>query len=118
MGEHMRAVELHQQTLDDRIRISGPDHPLTLTSRNNLAFALDRAGEYARAVELHQQTLDDRIRVLGPEHPDTLTSRQNLEAALAASHTTRRRRGRWLRRRTIPTEPTRHLSHHAGLPRR
>jgi hypothetical protein len=40
------------------------------------------------------------IRVLGPDHPQPLNSCQPLEAALAASHTTRRR-GRWLRHRTI-----------------
>ncbi|WP_223190784.1 tetratricopeptide repeat protein [Streptomyces sp. TRM68416] len=54
-------------------------------------------GEYGRAAELHRQTLDDRTRVLGPDHPLTVTSRQALAAALAASRTKRRRRGRWLR---------------------
>jgi tetratricopeptide (TPR) repeat protein len=101
IGEYARAAELHQQTLDDRIRILGPDHPDTLNSRNNLALALYEMGAHARAAELHQQTLDDFIRVLGADHPDTLNSRQAMEAMLAASRTTHRRRGRWLRRRTI-----------------
>lgn len=76
-----------------------PGHPGILTSRGSLALD-GMGGEYARAAEPYQQTLDDRIRVLGPDHPRTLNSRQALQAALAASHTTRRR-GRCLRRRTI-----------------
>ncbi|MEU6805515.1 tetratricopeptide repeat protein [Streptomyces neyagawaensis] len=68
-------------------------------SRNNLAVALARTGEYGREVELHQQIFDDIIRVLGPHHPHTLASRRALAAALDASRTTHRRRGRWLRRR-------------------
>ena len=59
----------------------GPDHPDTLTSRNNLASAYQDAGDLARAIPLFEQTLTDRERVLGPDHPDTLTSRNNLEAA-------------------------------------
>ncbi|WP_368858555.1 tetratricopeptide repeat protein, partial [Streptomyces griseoflavus] len=40
-------ADLHRQTLTDRERILGPDHPDTLTSRNNLAraeAAVARAG--------------------------------------------------------------------------
>ena len=59
----------------------GPDHPSTLTSRNNLAVAYRAAGRAAEAVSLHEQTLADRERLLGPDHPDTLTSRNNLTNA-------------------------------------
>ena len=62
----------------------GPDHPDTLTSRNNLAAAYQAAGRAAEAIPLYEQTLADRERVLGPDHPDTLTSRNNLAAARAA----------------------------------
>ena len=33
------AIALHERNLADRTRILGPDHPDTLTSRNNLATA-------------------------------------------------------------------------------
>ena len=59
----------------------GPDHPDTLTSRNNLATAYQAAGRAAEAIPLHEQTLADRERVLGPDHPDTLASRNNLANA-------------------------------------
>ena len=62
-------------------RVLGPDHPDTLTSRNNLAAAYRAAGRLDEAITLHEQTLAARERVLGPDHPDTLTSRNNLAAA-------------------------------------
>ncbi|NLH71117.1 MAG: tetratricopeptide repeat protein, partial [Brooklawnia sp.] len=57
------------------------DHPDTLTSRNNLAYAYESAGDLARAISLYEETLNDCIRVLGEDHPDTLTSRNNLAYA-------------------------------------
>ncbi|THJ71594.1 tetratricopeptide repeat protein [Candidatus Frankia alpina] len=62
----------------------GPDHPDTLTSRNNLALAYQLAGRLDQAISLHEQTLTDMLRILGPDHPDTLTSRNNLAAARVA----------------------------------
>ncbi|OLO77310.1 tetratricopeptide repeat protein [Actinomyces oris] len=59
----------------------GPDHPSTLTSRNNLAYAYQAAGRLDEAIALFEQTLEDRTRILGPHHPDTLTSRNNLAGA-------------------------------------
>ena len=59
----------------------GPDHPDTLTSRNDLAGAYESAGRLTEAITLYEQVLPDRIRVLGEDHPDTLTSRNNLAYA-------------------------------------
>jgi tetratricopeptide (TPR) repeat protein len=59
-------------------RVLGPEHPDTLTARDNLVRAYSLRGDYLRAVELGERTLADRERVLGPEHPDTLTSRNRL----------------------------------------
>ena len=63
----------------------GPDHPDTLSSRNNLAAAYQAAGRAAEAIPLHERTLADCERVLGPDHPDTLTSRNNLAVAYQAA---------------------------------
>ncbi|GLW82662.1 Tetratricopeptide repeat-containing protein [Actinokineospora globicatena] len=60
-----------------------PDDPNTLSSRNNLANALDKMGRYNEAEVEHRIVLETRTRVLGPEHPGTLTSRNNLAQALA-----------------------------------
>ena len=72
-------------TLTDSVTLAGdtlgPDHPSTLTSRNNLAGAYQDAGRLDEAIALYEQTLEDRTRILGPHHPNTLTSRNNLAGA-------------------------------------
>jgi hypothetical protein len=45
-------IPLHEQTLADRERILGPDHPDALTSRNNLAETYGAAGRAAEAIPL------------------------------------------------------------------
>ncbi|MFI9237071.1 FxSxx-COOH system tetratricopeptide repeat protein [Streptomyces sp. NPDC053079] len=81
-GAFSAAHLLHQRVLDVEACTLGPEHPDTLTSRNNLANALFGRGEPAEAIRLLRQTLEDRARILGPEHPDTLTSRHDLACAL------------------------------------
>jgi tetratricopeptide (TPR) repeat protein len=76
--QHERAVELRRTNL-------GPDHPHTLTSRNNLAVAYQAAGRTADAITLHEGTLRLRESTLGLDHPDTLQSRNNLAAAYKAA---------------------------------
>ena len=63
----------------------GPDHPHTLASRNNLAYAYREAGRLDEAIPLFEQTLIDRTRTLGPAHPVTLTARNNLAGAYRAA---------------------------------
>ena len=75
------SIELYEQVLAERERVLGPDHPDTLTIRNNLAGAYKSAGRLGEAIELYEQVLADRVRVLGPDHPDTLTVRNNLAGA-------------------------------------
>ena len=76
-----RAIPLYEATLTDMERVLGPDHPDTLASRNNLAYAYQAAGDLGQAIPLYEATLTDRERVLGPDHPATLTSRNNLAYA-------------------------------------
>jgi tetratricopeptide (TPR) repeat protein len=76
-----QAVEYGERLVPDCERLLGPDHPDTLTSRNNLAAAYQAAGRTAEAIALYERTLDDCERLLGPDHPNTLTSRNNLAAA-------------------------------------
>jgi Tetratricopeptide repeat len=81
-----RAIDIGQRTLTDRERVLGGEHPDTLTSRNNLAYAYASAGRLAEAIALLERTLTDRERVLGGEHPDTLTTRNNLAYARRRLH--------------------------------
>ena len=68
----------YQALLADFLRVLGPDHPDTLTTRGNLAGFRGGAGDPAGAVAEYQALLADFLRVLGPDHPDTLTARDNL----------------------------------------
>ncbi|MEU6786673.1 tetratricopeptide repeat protein, partial [Nonomuraea angiospora] len=81
LADLTRAIPLLQQTLTDCERVWGVDHPNTLVSRNNLAYAYQSAGNLGWAIPLYEQTLADRERVLGVDHPSTLTSRNNLAGA-------------------------------------
>jgi len=85
LADLRRAILLLESTLTDAERILGPDHPDTLTSRNNLAGAYESAGDLNRAIPLHERTLADHERILGPDHPNTLTSRNNLAGAYQAA---------------------------------
>ncbi|MEV4025377.1 tetratricopeptide repeat protein, partial [Actinosynnema sp. NPDC050801] len=80
-GDVSTAIAHHSRATDSLHRLHGPDHPDTLTSRNNLAAAYDSAGDLSRAIPLFEATLTDSERVLGPDHPETLLSRNNLAAA-------------------------------------
>jgi hypothetical protein len=51
---------------------------MPVTTRNNLANWLGKAGQVQEATGQYQRLLADRTRVLGPDHPDTLLTRNNL----------------------------------------
>jgi tetratricopeptide (TPR) repeat protein len=58
----------------------GPDHPGTLTTRNNIAAWTGDCGDAREALRLFSELLPYRERVLGPDHPGTLTTRNNIAA--------------------------------------
>ena len=41
-GKYVEAEQMHWQTLELRRKVSGPEHPHTLTSMSELASALSR----------------------------------------------------------------------------
>ena len=51
-GQPARAAGYFQRALADYVRVLGEDHPRTLTSRNNLAYAYQAAGDLGRAIPL------------------------------------------------------------------
>jgi tetratricopeptide (TPR) repeat protein len=79
-----RAIELGRQTVADSERVLGPDHPDTLVTRSNLAYAYRAAGRPGDAIPLFERTLADFERVLGADHRDTLTAGGNLAGAYEA----------------------------------
>ncbi|EPJ42212.1 hypothetical protein STAFG_0729 [Streptomyces afghaniensis 772] len=65
----------------------GPDHPNTLSTRNNIAYWRGEAGDAAGAAAAYEEILADQERVLGPGHPVTLTTRTNLTRQRGAAGT-------------------------------
>ena len=79
-GTRGRRCACHRELLPDRQRVLGPDHPDTLTTRNNIAAWTGEGGDPREALRLYRELLPDQQRVLGPDHPDTLTTRNNIAA--------------------------------------
>jgi len=65
-------------------RMLGDEHPDTLRSMHNLAFALVFQGDLPSARRLQEAVLNARRRLLGEEHSDTLASMVNLAMTLDA----------------------------------
>ncbi|MBX3385230.1 MAG: serine/threonine protein kinase [Phycisphaeraceae bacterium] len=85
------AVADLRAALDRQTRLRGPDDPLTLSARNQLAGALKHAGDLDNAEREYRTVLADRARVLGPAHLDTLIASHNL-ALIAHERAMRARR--------------------------
>ena len=77
-GAVAEAALLWQQILAILEREAGPEHPLTATSLNNLAFLYFSLGRYRDAEPLYKRSLAIREKALGTEHPDTASSLNNL----------------------------------------
>jgi tetratricopeptide (TPR) repeat protein len=61
----------------------GKEHPLTLTSINNLATVLRSQGKYKKAEDIHRQALRLREMVLSKEYSNILTSINDLAIMLS-----------------------------------
>ena len=59
----------------------GKEHPDTLTSVDNLAWALQNQGKHEAAEAMARRALEWREKTIGREHPDTLTSVHSLAVA-------------------------------------
>ncbi|WP_055618787.1 tetratricopeptide repeat protein [Streptomyces phaeochromogenes] len=92
MGDVRGAVDELAALLIDRIRVLGPDHPSTLSTRYNLARYRGVVGDVQGAVDEFAALLVDQVRVLGPDHLYTLSTRHHL-ARWRGRGGGRRRRG-------------------------
>jgi Tetratricopeptide repeat len=77
-GGYAAARESSRRLLNERVQVLGPEHPDTLTARNDLAWWTGVAGDAVGARDQYAALLPIRARVLGPEHPDTLETQSNL----------------------------------------
>ncbi|MDQ1047314.1 tetratricopeptide repeat protein [Streptomyces sp. V4I2] len=96
-GKVSQATGYYSRSLAAASRMLGEDHPYTLGSRNNLAYAYMAAGDLGRAIPLFERTLEASVRVLGEDHPDTLRARNNLAGAYEKAGDARRAIPMWER---------------------
>ncbi|MDQ0616779.1 tetratricopeptide repeat protein [Arthrobacter globiformis] len=59
-GDLAGAISQFRELLDDQLRVLGPDHPDTLSTRSNLAFWTGQAGDPAGAISQLHELLDSR----------------------------------------------------------
>ncbi len=70
-GDAAAARDAYRELLPVQERVSGAEHPHTLTVRYQLARWTGEAGDAAGACIALNDLLQVRQRVSGPEHPDT-----------------------------------------------
>ena len=75
LGDHDGALAEYRDVLAAQLRVLGPDHPSTLTTRHQVAREMAARGDHAGAEAEYRDVLAARLRVLGPDHPATLTTR-------------------------------------------
>jgi tetratricopeptide (TPR) repeat protein/tRNA A-37 threonylcarbamoyl transferase component Bud32 len=78
LGEPRIAAEQFRAARAIYAERSGPDHPDTLKSMNNLANSYADLGRLAEALKLREETLALQKAKLGPDHPETLRNMNNL----------------------------------------
>ncbi|MFI5642701.1 tetratricopeptide repeat protein [Streptomyces goshikiensis] len=81
-GQATNALALTEVRLERIESRLGTDHPVSLTSRSDLAVALHDLGRHQEAADLHSTTLAARERILCADDPEVLQSRSNLAVTL------------------------------------
>lgn len=77
-GQYKEAEEIMRTVVQARTKLSGPEDPATLVSRNRMAYARWKQGKLAEAEADFHELIKIEEKVLGREHPDSLSSRNGL----------------------------------------
>lgn len=96
-GKRDLARTTGQRAVEGLVRSRGPDDPLTLNAKFNLARAYLHLNENHRSYELLKEVLTKREHFFGPDHPDTLMTRNELGMNLFAQKTRLREAERLVR---------------------
>lgn len=78
-----QAASEDELVLASRRASLGGEHPLTLTSQNNLAVSLSSSSRHEEAITLHREVFVIRERLFGQDAEETRLTRGNLAFALA-----------------------------------
>ena len=82
-GLHATAEAKDRDVLAARLRVLGPDHPDTLSTRHQIALEMAAQGDHAAAEAEYRDVLAARLRVQGPDHPGTLSTRHQIALEMA-----------------------------------
>lgn len=77
-GKFADATSKFEQAYQEYARQHGPEHPLALTARHNVAGAYLSLGRVSEAAKVEEEVLAIRRRVHGAEHPETLAAMNSL----------------------------------------
>lgn len=81
LGNHKKALELHEKIWSLRREMLGERHPDTLLSLSYIAWAYGELGNHRKELELKEKVYALRCEVLGEQHIETLKSLNNLAVA-------------------------------------
>jgi tetratricopeptide (TPR) repeat protein len=81
-GQYSNADDVLRSVIEVRTHTLGPEHPDTLSSRNQLAIVLIREGKAAEAENTFREVIKLEEKVLGPENAETLLSKHGLAWSL------------------------------------
>ena len=84
-GFHAAAEAEYRDVLATRLRVLGPDHLHTLTTRHCIAREVAARGDHAAAEAEYRDVLATKLRILGPDHPSTRITSECINA-LASPH--------------------------------
>jgi tetratricopeptide (TPR) repeat protein len=73
------AIETYGAVVDDRKKIFGDAHPMTLWATMQLAIAKESEGSLEEALRMFEDLLPKQIKILGEVHPDVKESESRLQ---------------------------------------
>ena len=72
MGKYNEALDINFEVDKIRTDILGINHPLTLSTKHNMALCLHEMGKYNEALEIYYNVNKMQTEILGFNHPSTL----------------------------------------------
>jgi serine/threonine-protein kinase len=81
-GRFDEAAAHHEEAIELRKKVFGPDDHRVFDAMSNLANVRFAQGRYEQALQIQQQVLEHRIARLGPDHPQVADSHNNLGGIL------------------------------------
>jgi tetratricopeptide (TPR) repeat protein len=82
LGKFQVAERAYRQAFEQRLIMSGEEHPNTLMTMGNIAIMLGFQGKWVEAEEMHREELRLVKKALGEKHPQTLATKGNLALAV------------------------------------